>query len=107
MAWGSMATSGVGELGFIDGITTKEVYLDILKRKLPASAQKLRLGRRYTFQQDGDPKHTSKQVSQWFKGKRIKVMGWPAQSSDLNPIEHFWSILKIKIQEQKPTSTQQ
>lgn len=41
-SWGSMDTRGVIELEFIDGIMTKEVDLDILKRKLPVFAQKLK-----------------------------------------------------------------
>ncbi len=38
-------------------------YRDILDENLLQSAQDLRLGRRFTFQQDNDPKHTAKITS--------------------------------------------
>ena len=57
----------------------------------------LRLGQRFTFQHDNDPKHTAKTRLEWLWDKSLTVLEWPSQSSDLKPVEHLWRDLKMAV----------
>ena len=48
----------------------------------------LKLGRRFTFQQDSDLKHKAKATLERLNKKKINVLEWPSQSPDLKPNEH-------------------
>jgi len=101
--WGSFHHGGVGPLVHIDGIMDQKVYKDILEdHMLPFARSNMPRG--WIFQQDNDPKHTSKYVKQWFQCKKVQTLEWPSQSPDLNPIENLWDDIGRKVGQTKHSS---
>ena len=89
MVWECFGGGKVGDLHRIKGILKKEGHHSILHSHAILCGRRL-IGANF-LQQDNDPKHSFKLYNNYLGKKQsagiLSIMEWPAQSSDLNPIE--------------------
>jgi transposase len=102
MVWGCMTAHGVGRLHRIQGTMTGQVYTDILSKAYLGTLTDHNINPATSyFAQDNDPKHKSKVASQWFQSNNIRLLPWPAQSPDMNPIEHLWAEMDRRMRKRE------
>jgi hypothetical protein len=74
MLWCCFSAEGTGSLVRIEGKVNGAKYRGILYENLLKSAQDLRLGQRFTFQQDNNPKHTAKTTQELLQEQFLNVL---------------------------------
>ncbi|GFV16642.1 transposable element Tcb1 transposase [Trichonephila clavipes] len=98
MLWGCVASNGVRNLVFIDGIMDHKLYIDILNNNLKESGKKLGLDGNFIFQQDNDSKYTARNVKMWCLFHCKQQLHTSPQSPDINVIENLWITLETAVQ---------
>ena len=83
MIWGCFSYEGVGNIEFISGNMTGQMYINILHKNLLESASNMGLQNNFIFMHDNDPKHTSKVASNYLASNHIEVFDHPSSSPDL------------------------
>jgi hypothetical protein len=103
MVWGCITTEGLGQISRIDGNMDAALYVEILKDEFLGTLSDLKIKKTdIYFQQDNDPKHTSKLAQEWFHKKKVDTLDWPPNSPDMSIIEHIWDYLDCRICTRKP-----
>ena len=101
---GCMSGGGVSQLYRCEGTIRQDQYIRVLRNHMLPSAASLYGRGAYFFQQDNAPCHKARKVMAFFERSNIEVLQWPAQSPDLNHIEHQREVVFRKVERSRPGS---
>ena len=91
--WGGISKQGATPIVLFSGTLNATRLAKIFDAGLVPFVQQV-FPAVHRFQQDNDPKHSSKYIKQYIKEKGINWWKTPAESPDLNPIECVWGSMK-------------
>jgi transposase len=106
MFWSAIGINCKAPIIVLRGTVNTEKYIELLESHfLPWLKEKCL--DTHIFQQDNAPAHTSKRSIAFIRSQNLKLLDWPANSPDLNPIENIWSILKNAVDKRSPKTLEE
>ena len=103
MVWGAFSIKGQISCHSFRRTMDGPYYVQILENNLLDEAR-AQFGRRWRFQLDNDPKHTSNIARQFLDQQVPETIDWPSNSPDVNPTENLWSIIERNVEKRKPSN---
>ena len=104
MVWSIMSYKGSGRLYIVKGIMNQQQYKQVLEERLLPQLREWFPDKDCVFMQDGAPCHKAKTVLKFLAEENIKLLPWPGNSPDMNPIENLWAIVKKKLRKSNITT---
>ncbi|KJE96643.1 hypothetical protein CAOG_009020 [Capsaspora owczarzaki ATCC 30864] len=104
--WGAISRYGISFFSELGDRMNGDVYLSVLNEELKDSLAAWGNDPNLIFMQDNAPCHKRKDVMKWFKNQNLTLLEWPANSPDLNPIEHAWNMVKNAVYKQREITNQ-
>ena len=96
--WGSIGWQNIGPLKRVVGNLNAVQYQQQILNDIE------NLGNRcvgylkpWIFMQDGAPAHRANTTRQFLANRHVRLLDWPGNSPDANPIEHVWSYLTSQL----------
>ena len=103
MVWECISHDWKLNLVTIQGNLTGDQYIrDVLQPVVVHHFDNHPLATRSVYMDDNARPQRSKAVTAYLQSEAVTSVPWPAMSQDLNPLEHIWDMLGLRIHVREP-----
>lgn len=103
--WAAIGYRGASLLKVVNGNLNLLAYQQQILHDIEAVGRKLApRNRTWVFMHDNAPAHNSTSTRQFLAQKGVKILEWPGNSPDLNPIENMWGKVQSLLPRSLPRS---